>query len=157
MVGEFNSILIETANMSTKFIKRGKPKRDKSNKTRKKPWFSESCEDLRISVKNYEKLVNKFPFKAEYRKSFYTFRSHFRRRCKYEEKQYKEKICNDLDSCVESNPKVFWKLINKLDQSSTCKINESLPYNSFKEHFEKLTLEHRGRNESFSRKYHKEL
>ncbi|CAC5395574.1 unnamed protein product [Mytilus coruscus] len=37
MVGEFNSILIETANMSTKFIKRGKPKRDKSNKTRKKP------------------------------------------------------------------------------------------------------------------------
>ncbi|CAC5402488.1 unnamed protein product [Mytilus coruscus] len=142
MVGEFNSILLETANMSTKFIKRGKPKRDKSNKSRKKPWFSESCEELRISVKNYEKLVNKFPFNAEYRKSFYTFRSRFRRRCKYAEKQYKEKICDELDNCVESNPKVFWKLINKLDQSSTCKTNESLPYNSFKEHFEKLTLEH---------------
>ncbi|CAC5375985.1 unnamed protein product [Mytilus coruscus] len=138
MVGKFNSNLIETANMSTKFIKRGKPKRDKSNKTRKNTWFSESCEALRISVNNFEKLVNKFPFNAEYRKSFYTFRSCFRRRCKYEEKQYKEKICNKLDNCVESNPKVFWKLINKLDQSSTCKINESLPYNSFKEHFEEL-------------------
>ncbi|CAG2234819.1 unnamed protein product [Mytilus edulis] len=141
MVGEFNSILIETANMSTKFIKRGKPKRNKSNKTQKNHGFL-NRKDLRISVKNYEKLVNKFPFNAEYRKSFYTFRSRFRRRCKYEEKQYKEKICNELDNCVESNPKVFWKLINKLDQSSTCKTNESLPYNSFKEHFEKLTLEH---------------
>ncbi|CAC5358441.1 unnamed protein product [Mytilus coruscus] len=39
MVGEFNSILIETANMSTKFIKRGKPKRDKSNTTRKNHGF----------------------------------------------------------------------------------------------------------------------
>ncbi|CAG2256217.1 unnamed protein product [Mytilus edulis] len=142
MVGEFNYILIETANMFTKFTKRGKPKRNKYNKTQKKPWFSESCEDLRISIKNYEKLVNKFPFNAEYRKSFYTFRSRLRRRCKYEEKQYKEKICNELDNCVESNPKVFWKLINKLDHSSTCKTNESLPYNSFKEHFEKLTLEY---------------
>ena len=64
MVGEVNSILIETANLSAKFVKRSNKQvhcRKLKKKSNKKSWFSESCEELRTSVKNYEKLVNKFP------------------------------------------------------------------------------------------------
>jgi hypothetical protein len=52
---------------------------------------SQSCRDLRNTVKNYEKLVNKYPQNTEYRHKFYSFRSKFRPLCKFEEKKYKEK------------------------------------------------------------------
>ena len=41
------------------------------------PWFTESCRDLRNTVKHYEKLVNKYPQNTEYRHNFYSFRSKF--------------------------------------------------------------------------------
>ena len=89
----------------------------------------------------YANLVNKHPFNEEYRKEFYSYRSRYRRRCKFEEREYEEKICKELCDSVDTNPKYFWNLINKLDQSSKYMTNETLPHDIFKDHFEKLTLD----------------
>ena len=59
-------MLQENANKSAKFVKVF-PGKVKKNNPYKKHWFSESCKDLRTLVKNYEKLVDKFPEKDEYR------------------------------------------------------------------------------------------
>ena len=72
MVNSFNSILLDNANISAKFIK-NKPNIKVKIKSKRKPRFSESCIELHNSVKNYETLVNKFPKNAQYRKSFYSF------------------------------------------------------------------------------------
>ena len=59
--------------------------------------------DLYNSVKSYEKLVNKYPFNAEYRKHLYSLRGRFRRRCKYEEKMFKQNIYVELGNCMDKN------------------------------------------------------
>ena len=84
----------------------------------KKSWFSSSCRELRSSVKNYEKLINKCPYNADYRHKIYSLRSKLRRLCKHEEKMYKKKICTELNNTSEGNPKHFWKLLNKLNHQS---------------------------------------
>ena len=102
----FNSILQENAKNSAKFVKRF-PNITRKKNHNKKHWFSESCKDLRVTVKNYEKLVNKFPEKDEYRKKLYSLRSKYRRLCKYEEKAYKNKICSELSNTCGKDPKIM--------------------------------------------------
>jgi hypothetical protein len=87
-VSNFNSIKYDTALMSTKFIKRRTVKRQITSK--KKPWFSESCQELYKTVNRYCSLLNTFPGNGSYRKAFYSFRSKFRRKCKMEERKYKK-------------------------------------------------------------------
>jgi hypothetical protein len=52
-------------------------------------------------------IVNRYPQNTEYRHPFYSFRSKFRRLCKFEEKKYKEKICSELSNIINKNPKAF--------------------------------------------------
>ncbi|CAG2247316.1 unnamed protein product [Mytilus edulis] len=111
-VNDLNTILQETTALaSAKFIK-GRLKKQ-TNKPKRKPWFSGSCDDLYKTVKHYAFLINKFPFNGAYRKEYYSYRSKLRRKCKQEEKLYKNKICSDLSiiSKVTQNP------------SGTCLIN----------------------------------
>jgi hypothetical protein len=75
--------------------------RTKKKGSNRNPWFTESCRDLRNTVKNYEKLVNKYPQNTEYRHKFYSFRSKFRRLCKFEENKYKEKKCSELSDMLK--------------------------------------------------------
>ena len=125
-----SSILVDCAKKSAKFFK--KSPNIKSRKFKKKPWFSNSCHDLKTSLRNYEKLVNKFPNNNEYRKSFYSCRTKFRRVCKQEEKAYKQKIYNEINCNIDNSPKTFWDLVNKLDKvQSGQKIPEDLPHETF--------------------------
>ena len=105
----------------------------KQKKTCHRPWFTQSCRDLRYSVKMYEKLVNRFPFNGQYRQNFYTYRSKYRRLCKYEEKKFIQNICNELSQNVDCNPKVFWELINKIENLQSRNLVDTLPYKKFTE------------------------
>ena len=112
----------------------------KNKKTKKKQWFTESCKELRNIVRNYEKLVNKFPFNASYRQSFYSFRARYRRKCKFEEKMHRQTLLNEINNSMNKDPKTFWKLINKLSHPLKCE-NNGIPHNEFINHFKKLSSE----------------
>ena len=71
----------------------------------------------------------------------HSLRGRFRRRRKYEEKMSKQNIYVELGNCMDKNPKTFWKLINKLDNSSSSVIRDPLPHDEFKNHFKKLSAE----------------
>ena len=58
-------------------------------------------------MKNYEKLVNKFPNNGEYRKLFYTSKSKHRRACKHEANLYKHKIMKNINCNTDNDPKIF--------------------------------------------------
>ena len=110
----FNSVLQDCAKQSAKFI--NKVPTQKIRKSNTKPWLTQSCTDLRNTVKIYEKLVNKNPHNGQYRKLFYTYRSKFR---KHEEKMYKQNIYNDMSNNIDKNPKTFWNMLNKLEKLHT--------------------------------------
>ena len=144
MVNSFNSILLDNANKSA--IQK-KPNIKVKIKSKRKPWFSESCIELHNSVKNYEKMVNKFPQNAQYRKSFYSLRAQYRRRCKYEEKVYRQKICNEINNNMENDPKNFWSLINKLSNTSSGVVSDNVPHKEFVQHFKNLNSEDNNPNQ----------
>ena len=135
-VEKLNSILHETAKMSAKFVKGKKP--SQKVKRKKKKWFSDSCRELRNTVKSYLSLVNKYPNNAEYRIKYYSFLSKYRRKCKSEENKYKKQICNDIYSNLNNDPKTFWSMINRLNNTS--KVNEGDVTNKedFLNFFEKI-------------------
>jgi hypothetical protein len=91
-------------------------------------------------VKNYEKLVNRYPQNTEYRHTFYYFRSKFRRLCKFEEKKYKEKICSELSNISNKNPKAFWDILNNLNRlkDENSKTEEILPQEDFIKFYKNL-------------------
>ena len=78
VVEKLNSILHETAKMSAKFIKGKIP--NKKVKRKKKEWFSDSCRELRNTVKSYLSLINKYPNNDSYRIKYYSFLSKYRRK-----------------------------------------------------------------------------
>ena len=137
-VEAFTSILQENAKKSAKFVKKI-PNNSRKKNRNKKRWFSETCKDLRVTVKNYEKLVNRFPENDEYRKKFYSLRSKFRRLCKYEERAYKNKICSELSNTCDKDPKIFWDIINKLGRQSNGQITDNdIPQDDFIAFFKNL-------------------
>ena len=139
-VAEFNSILHNNALQSAKLVKKVPIIKLQKKNPKQKPWFSESCRELRNTVKNYEKLINKNPQNTEYRHKFYSFRSKLRRLCKFEEKQFKAKICSDLSSMCDKNPKRFWDTLKKLHRQN-CNNNQFediLPQEEFIEFYKKL-------------------
>ncbi|CAG2232931.1 unnamed protein product [Mytilus edulis] len=90
-VNSFNTILYENALKSAKLVKKVPVRNKNQNRLKRRPWYSESCRELGVTVKNYAKLVNKHPYNSEYRHKFYSFRSRLRRLCKYEENKYKKR------------------------------------------------------------------
>jgi hypothetical protein len=68
ITGSFNSVLQDCTKQSAKFI--NKVPTQKIRKSIRKPWFTQSCTDLRNTVKSYEKLVNKNPHNGQFRKLF---------------------------------------------------------------------------------------
>ena len=152
MVEAFNNILVDIAKKSAKLVK---DKYLNFRKKKKKPWFTESCKELRNIVKNYEKLVNKFPFNASYRQCFYSFRARYRRKCKYEEKLHRQTIFTEINKSMNKNPKTFWNLINKLSHSHICE-NNAIPHNEFINHFKKLSSEEKD-SQSFHKKINNEF
>lgn len=65
VVTSFSNFIQDCAKLSAKFVMKTPLKSRRRNRT---PWFSESCTNFRNSVKQYEKLVNQYPFNSQYRK-----------------------------------------------------------------------------------------
>ena len=139
VVNQFNTILFETAQLSAKFIK-NKPFKKKGNLRRKpeKPWFSDSCRDLRQTVIKYCWLVNKYPENGTYRKAYYSYRSKYRRLCKKEEEKYKTQIYDKISHSMQKDPKCFWNLINKLGSLSENKTEQTFNEEEFVNFFKKI-------------------
>ena len=127
-VAAFNKIILDVARSSTKYVKNASNM--KAKRQNNKPWFNQSCKDLRNTLKTYEKLVRKNTSNGSYRHTFYTYKSRFRRLCHYQAKQFK-----DIKNNMDSNPKTFWNLINKLSSSSAKPVEENIQESKFIDFF----------------------
>jgi hypothetical protein len=53
-----------------------------------------------------------------YRKALYSFCSKYRRKCKIEERKYKQQLCDDIYSNIKNDTKTCWNVINKIGNMS---------------------------------------
>jgi hypothetical protein len=86
-----------------------KKKQVKKSTKRKndKRWYDRSLQELRMSVAHYSRLL-----------SFNPYNSHLRQKCfqlKRKRRTYFQTIMNKINDLIEeSDPKMFWKLLNSL-------------------------------------------
>lgn len=153
-VNTFNTILYDTAKSSAKFIRRNQI--NNVNKKYKKPYYTDSCHDLKITVKKYCWLVNKHPENGAYRKEYYSYKSKYRRLCKKEEKNYKTEVCDKISQNIKNDPQTFWNLINKLNRMSEDKSDQVFNETEFTTFFKKLNLS-KNDNNSFHNTITREL
>ncbi|KAK3101032.1 hypothetical protein FSP39_000386 [Pinctada imbricata] len=139
-IDEFNNLLLTVARESTKVIHPKAKVKNIKKKQKNKPWFNESCRDLRISLQGYVKLVNKFPQNETYRTNYYRLKSKFRRACKKEERNYKKSVLKQINDNMSNDPKTFWNLIRNFDKVSTSHDSQYTCNKKFMDFYKELNL-----------------
>lgn len=109
VVTSFSNFIQDCAKLSAKFVMKTPLTSRRRNRT---PWFSGSCTNFRNSVKQYEKLVNQYPFNSQYRKHIdqntYDFANVPKSYTQLITAQYRTlRHFGKKTAC--DNPKTFWK------------------------------------------------
>ena len=128
----FNKIVLAVARSSSKHVKISQTRKGRRKTTINHGLASHAkTKDSRNTLKKYETLVRKNPADGSYRHAFYSCRSKFRRLCHYEEKQFNHSLLHAITNNMDSDPKIFWNLINKLSKSSTKPSEENIQHDKF--------------------------
>ena len=130
---DINDILYEAANLSLKKKTIRKPVKGRvQNK-----WYDRSLQELRVSIDYYSKLISFDPFNRQLRQKCFQIYSKYNRERKKKKRTYFQSVMNKLDSLEESNPKMFWKLLNSLKNDNNT--NDScIDYETWYNHFKSL-------------------
>ncbi len=129
---ELHNIFIEAAKLCVK-LKKKKYKNHKQDKL----GFDSECRQQKNQVLHLGKLVVKFPKDPVVYGQFITAKKSFKKLVKMKNWKAKNHLLNQICESEKKNPKLFWKLLNKLRESK--KNNDSpIEMSSWKTHFQGL-------------------
>ena len=87
---------------------------NKSKKKKDKPWFDRDCSALKRSIHDLASRISNRQTNNELLKRYYNEKKRYKTLIrKKTHRQYKAKILNNLVDMEKTNPKEFWKLIDK--------------------------------------------
>ncbi|CAG2184913.1 unnamed protein product [Mytilus edulis] len=115
---KLSNIFLSAANLSLK-----RPLKKHTNKQKNKKWFDASLQQARTNLLNYGKIYSRFPYDPIIKNHFYKLNREYSKLRKYKYKQYKQSLISQLDSLHEENPKLYWNLINELQEKNETKKN----------------------------------
>ena len=107
---DVNELFFGTARLSLKKKQVKKSTKRKNNKR----WYDRSLQELRMSVDHYSRLLSFNPYNSHLRQKCFQLNSKYNRERKRKRRTYFQTIMNKIDDLEESNPKMFWKLLNSL-------------------------------------------
>ncbi|VDI41394.1 Hypothetical predicted protein [Mytilus galloprovincialis] len=113
---KLSNIFLSAANLSLK-----RPLKKHTNKQKNKKWFDASLQQARTNLLNYGKIYSRFPYDPIIKNHFYKLNREYSKLRKYKYKQYKQSLISQLDSLHEENPKLYWNLINELQEKNETK------------------------------------
>jgi len=133
---EITNIILDAGNSATS-IKR---KIKKMNKAKHSAGYDTECHTLKKNMNQLSNLLHRFPKDPAIRTSYLLQKRQYKKLVKNKNKEFKQQILNQLETLQSSNPKEYWKLINKLreiDKDGTKKKNEP-DFEALIKHYEEL-------------------
>ena len=107
---KLNNILLGAAKKSC-FVKRSKVQsKHKIHQTQ--DWFTKECRDRRTLLRRYSKDLSNNPFDKRKRKKILDARNAYKKVCRKSEKAYRP---NKLMEIGQGDPKMFWSIVNKMN------------------------------------------
>ncbi|CAG2202750.1 unnamed protein product [Mytilus edulis] len=131
---KLSNIFLSAANLSLK-----RPLKKHTNKQKNKKWFDASLQQARTNLLNYGKIYSRFPYDPIIKNHFYKLNREYSKLRKYKYKQYKQSLISQLDSLHEENPKLYWNLINELQEKNETKKKCGVQPSTLISHFQKLS------------------
>ena len=107
---DVNELFFETARLSLKKKQVKKSTKRKNNKR----WYDRSLQELRMSVDHYSRLLSFNPYNSHLRQNVFNSILNITENEKEKRRTYFQTIMNKIDDLEESDPKMFWKLLNSL-------------------------------------------
>ena len=106
-VQSLNDLLTQTASKCLVTVGRRKAVKNKK-------WFNHSCSVLRQEVKKLSKSLSKNPHSIATREAFNNTKRRYKKQLKKARQEFKNKISHALDTSLDNNPKLYWKLLDQL-------------------------------------------
>ena len=121
-----HNIMTSAANRSLQRVK-------KKKKTSKK-WFSPDLAKMRREVKKAGRIHCLHPSNAGLRANYHILLRAYRKRCKQDFRDYKQKLIFQLDSLQDANPRAYWKLVKELQggKESSPDLDPKIFYDHYK-------------------------
>ena len=104
-----NNIIIKAAEKSLQCRKR-KIKRNHKNKE----WFNSDLSRMRKQVQKAGYIACRFPRDPILKGTYYKMLRTYKQKCKHDHRLYKSKLISQLDELQSTDPKSYWKLVDKL-------------------------------------------
>ena len=111
-----------------------------NRKRKKKPknkWYDKDCFQLNKTLRNLGKQLHKEPNNIHIRQTFHTTRNFYNKMVKKKKYQFTEKLKEQLESLHETDPKSFWRTIDKLKNNDNAQDNP-ISLERWREHFTNL-------------------
>ena len=143
LLKETESIMIEASMASAKFIP-GRRKTNKRKTTGRKDWFDNDCAGKRKLLRSQQRAIQKDPNNPMIRGQFIKMSKDYRRTLKAKQREHKDALLRELSHFEASNPKMFWKAMDKLRENKkreTMNDNiRNIPADHWYDHFKSLSL-----------------
>ncbi len=118
-----NSVNELITRVASKFLVRTGHKKKRKNKT----WYNRTCSTLRREVKKLSKRLAANPFNTLVREAFNTTKRRYKKQLKIARSEYRYKLTNAIENTGNSNPKVYWQLLEQLKRMDQYQDNETIP------------------------------
>ena len=140
-VTDLNEIFITAAELSLKkkVYKHSNYTSALKKKVKKKKWYDQELYELKRNLDNKCKLLQRYNHDPYIRGSFFKSLKQYRKATKAKARQYKRELINKLEELHSQNPKEYWSLVDKL-QNTDCNSNQDnyIDVSEWKQHFEDL-------------------
>ena len=110
----------------------------KTGKRKNKAWFTKDCAVLRSHLRAATKVFTKNPFQRNARDTVFTLKKQYKRTMRKKKQDYKNTLINKLEQMAENNPQEYWKIVEKLRETETESIPDSIEETEWLSHYKKL-------------------
>ena len=101
-------------------------------------WFDKSCSQLRSELNRLSVQCSRKPMNPLVRRTFIQCRREYKKLPNQKEKEYLNKLKEQLKNLEQKNPKQFWAIIKNLQSDNTLKIKNPIDYDKWLNYFRKL-------------------
>jgi hypothetical protein len=143
ILNDFTNIIVSAANDSLHLKLPPKlRKQDQPKKLKTHIWFNRNCYLVRSEMRRLKKQCERDPFNTAVRSIYLAKCNQYKKLLKQSQSKYKNWLLQNLLTLEQSNPKSFWKTLDKLKEMSTADSHgeaNSITGEEWYNHFKRLS------------------
>ena len=128
-ISHFNKLMMHTAKISLV-----PPKEKWKNTKNSKPWYDNTCRQLKKQLQHLAKKMNPATHRS-LQQEYFALKKKYKKQVKLMHKKYKNVLINEINALSSENSQDVWRQINKLRKESTVEEETLISLEAWIQHF----------------------